>query len=86
MKYIVSENAVIQHRFPVSKKRRIRKKWRKDKRNYKPCLGAIQVGDKYIIHPIAWQVIQEMERNAERSFFEEMNKPMRMFGSADYFH
>lgn len=46
---IVSPFAVRQHRFPRSKKRRIRDKWRKQPRNFKPA--AYSTADAIYMHP-----------------------------------
>lgn len=43
----------VQFRFPRSKKKRIRKKWAKDQKNYKnvPWDKVYKIGDTFIMHP-----------------------------------
>jgi hypothetical protein len=40
-----------QYRFPRSKKKRIQKKWKRDKRNWGPMRGVIVQGDNFYGHP-----------------------------------
>lgn len=42
----------VQFRFPRSKRRRIRDKWAKDKRNFKPSLNVLRSGNTLICHPV----------------------------------
>lgn len=41
----------VQFRFPRSKRRRIRKKWAKDKHNFKPSPQILRSGNTLICHP-----------------------------------
>ena len=43
----------VQYKFPRSKKKRIRKKWAKNPKNWKnvPKLETYQIGDTLIMHP-----------------------------------
>ena len=56
IKVIVNENMADwkQVKFPRSKKRRIRKKWAKDRKNYRliPWETVYQMGDTVVMHPM----------------------------------
>ncbi len=52
LQIIESSNLVIQFRKPISKKRRIRKKWAKRKENWRPDRNAYRMGNSILVHPI----------------------------------
>jgi len=59
----------IQFRFPRSKKKRIRKKWAKQERNYKriPSKSIYKIGDAIYVHPILYEQLKKtLERENER--------------------
>lgn len=52
-----------QWRFPRSKRKRIRNKWKKNKLNFKPDMRVLAVnGDTYIMHPAMKIKFEEMNR------------------------
>lgn len=53
-----------QVRFPRSKKRRIREKWRKREVNWKTTIvpRAVRVGKRLFVHPLIWEQLQRLER------------------------
>ena len=48
-----------QFRKPRSKRKRIRKKWAKDPRNFKSTPSFMQMGNKILIHPSLMQSVRE---------------------------
>ena len=53
-----------QYRFPRSKKRRMRRKWAKQKRNYRDVpLSPCRVGNTIYMHPITFA---ELKRQTKR--------------------
>ena len=71
----------MQYRFPRSKKRRIRRKWQKDRRNWKsvPKLRAYQIGDTIYMHPdVLNRLTQEIARqNDDRIARKIFGNPWR---------
>lgn len=57
----------VQYRFPRSKKKRIRKKWSKDKRNWRwePWKKAWQIGDMVFAHPSMIESIKKATNQGE---------------------
>lgn len=50
----------VQFRFPRSKKKRIKRKWQKDKRNFRiESNQAIIAGDKIFVSPEVYQAIRD---------------------------
>lgn len=51
----------VQFRFPRSKKKRIKRKWQKDKRNFRTDQNqAIIAGDKIFVSPEVYEEIRKM--------------------------
>lgn len=66
MQIIESQHAIewIQRRFPRSKKRRIKKKWRKNLRNFIAEPTGFRSGNLFILHPVlALAYRQQLAKN-----------------------
>lgn len=61
-----------------SKKKRIRKKWKKNPNNYRtvPSTEVLMFGDKCVCHPMVAQVMKETLKERQH-----VDRPMGMFGS-----
>lgn len=57
-----------QFRFPRSKSRRIRKKWAKNKSNFKPALYRIPGTTRIIMHPSFVTLIREFEAKTKKDY------------------
>jgi len=69
LQIIESSNLIVQFRKPVSKKRRIRKKWAKQKENWRPDRHAYRMGNQVLVHPTMAAAIrrESSEPNAKHT-------------------
>ena len=60
MGVVEDSNLIEQYRFPRSKRKRIRKKWSKDKEgNFEPSTKVYYVAGRMLCHPIVAQALRE---------------------------
>lgn len=81
--FLMVETNGRQVRFPRSKKRRIRRKWAKDRRNWvfetEPMEAVLRIGNRLVMHPdVAEQLRQfrlELNQRLEREFLFGSRRP-----------
>lgn len=61
---VYTETAKTQFRKPRSKRKRIRRKWEKMSRNWRPMKGGLVVGDTLYIHPAHRNELERLDRSA----------------------
>jgi hypothetical protein len=73
LKLVSSPYATIptQFRFPRSKKKRLRKKWKKNKNNWRSEPAMFMMNDTAIAHPVIIAQIQESTKRQEESHFKK---------------
>jgi len=58
----------IQFRFPKSKCKRIRKKWRKNPDNFKEIPAVYQVGKSFVAHPVLYTQIRDAINEKQEAY------------------
>lgn len=77
----------VQFRFPKSKRRRIRKKWAKQSKNFKtiPLDEIYRMGNSFVMHPrMAERLRAKIQEDNEKTEENNRNSPLPQGGASDW--